>query len=412
VDLGKTTKKPLAMRNVRLFCALTLSCGSFMVSDQAAAAHWNGNQDPMTVGRAGHTATLMTAGPLKNKVIITGGNIGTQTLDPKHPLTFGEQTASVDLYREDGSVTALPSMYFERLYHTATALNDGRLLVVGGISTGAAATSQIYDPSSGWLRIQILHEPRGRHTATLLPDGSVLVAGGCNADTDTATATTESLNPGVPYWNVGPSMSTARCGHTATLLSNGKILVTGGVSNDNGQLNSSRFLRSTELFDPISNTWAPGPGMAAGRAWHNATCLNAECSKVLVAGGIAHRRNSTSATPVYQSAEIYDVATNRWSVAADMATPHGDGMAMARLADGRVIAMGGRFSNDSQVEIYHPAQNRWVEAEDGILPPYQPTAVRLANGNILFSGGNGDWRYHLASSPEQIVYESSPGEAR
>ena len=58
-----------------------------------------------------------------------------------------------------------------RKAHTATLLQDGLVLVVGGDSdTGASA--ELYDPSTGtWSTAGSLNTPRRGHTATLLPDG-------------------------------------------------------------------------------------------------------------------------------------------------------------------------------------------------------------------------------------------------
>jgi len=406
----KVAKKFTATTNMRLLVVLALSCSSLVFYRQAVAAHWEDGQSPMTEGRAGHTATLITTGTLKGQVIITGGNIGTLGLDAKHPLAFGKQTASVDLYHEDGNVTALPPMYFERLGHTATALDDGSLLVAGGTTSGAASTSEVYDPIKGWSRIQIMREPRNQHTATLLPNGEVLVAGGCNPIADTVTSTAELFNPGFQSWDTAPPMSTARCGHTATRLSNGKILIAGGVSNAQDQQGNPKLLRTTELFDPQTNTWEPGPNMIGSRAKHNAICMDVECSKVLVAGGIAQDSNTANTTPAYQRAEIYDVASNRWSRAADMMSVHGNGMAMARLGNGSIIAMGGQLAATPEVEIYDPIQDRWQEAASHLPAVFQATAVTLTNSKVLFSGGAGDWRYHLPSSALQAVYNGNPGQ--
>ena len=45
-------------------------------------------------------------------------------------------------------------------------------------------------------------------------------------------------------------MNTARSIATATLLPNGKVLIAGGSG-------STGALSSTELYDPVSNTFAP-----------------------------------------------------------------------------------------------------------------------------------------------------------
>ena len=69
-----------------------------------------------------------------------------------------------------------------RVYHTATLLPSGKVLVAGGQGIGGAllSSAELYDPATGtWTATGSLGTGRSFHTATLLPSGKVLVAGGC-----------------------------------------------------------------------------------------------------------------------------------------------------------------------------------------------------------------------------------------
>ena len=63
---------------------------------------------------------------------------------------------------------------------TTTLLDDGRVLVAGGLDiVGATDSAELYDPTTGtWSAIAPLPTPRVGHTATKLPDGKVLIFGG------------------------------------------------------------------------------------------------------------------------------------------------------------------------------------------------------------------------------------------
>ena len=78
-----------------------------------------------------------------------------------------------------------------RYYHTSTLLPDGTALIAGGFTVGsdsicpsadlaaALASADLYEPSTGvFTATGDMSTTRVYHTATLLNDGSVLIAGG------------------------------------------------------------------------------------------------------------------------------------------------------------------------------------------------------------------------------------------
>ena len=87
------------------------------------------------------------------------------------------------------------------------------------------------DPASGsWRVTGRLNTARFAHTATLLQNGMVLVAGGIG-QTD-LPASTELYDSASRTWTATGSLNTARYSHTATLLQNGMVLVAGGETTN------------------------------------------------------------------------------------------------------------------------------------------------------------------------------------
>jgi hypothetical protein len=127
----------------------------------------------MTTVRDCQVATLLSDG----RVLIIGG--GT----PAGPL------ASAELYDpRSGSFGKTGSMAYARIFATATLLNDGRVLVAGGDPDAAAvnpaASAELYDPATGGFQANgLMTTARMWHTATLLSDGCVLITGGDNPRT-------------------------------------------------------------------------------------------------------------------------------------------------------------------------------------------------------------------------------------
>jgi len=124
-----------------------------------------------------------------------------------------------------------------RVGHTATLLRNGKVLIVGGIRTNVPdpeflVDAELYDPKSGsWSPTASSAQPRAGHTATLLQDGRVLVAGGVGQEirishgvyTPVLTTSAEIYDPATETWSATANLITARSG-TAILLKSGKVL--------------------------------------------------------------------------------------------------------------------------------------------------------------------------------------------
>jgi len=156
--------------------------------------------------------------------------------------------------------------------------------VTPGVSTDghATATAEVFDPVAGvFTPTGSMRSAVYSHVATLLNDGRVLVAGGlrydANRNGDFGIASADVFDPASGAFTTAGNMATPRANHTATLLADGTVLITGGVDSQN------RTTASAELFDPIPATFSKTGEMATPRYWHAASLLND--GRVLVTGG-------------------------------------------------------------------------------------------------------------------------------
>ncbi|WP_437831498.1 Kelch repeat-containing protein [Sorangium sp. So ce1153] len=331
------------------------ACGATMNAWTSASS--------MASSRSWHTSTLLGSG----KVLVAGGYI--------LGATSWEPTATAELYDPvSESWSAAPSMPMPRRAHTATLLDDGRVLVTGGYTgSGYTASTAIYDPGTNtWSSGPRMSTLRYEHTATLLNDGKVLVAGGFTGSPVTVSA--EVYDPSTNTWASAGSMSAARAEHTATLLGNGKVLIAGGY---NGRL---PVHASADIYDPVTNSWSSAGSMSGARLLHTATWLP-NLGKVVVAGG-----NNGGA--VLATSELYDPAANTWSPAASLTTARYVHAAVLFGPCGKVLVSGayGR----SNAEIYDPMTNRWSSAGTMSTTRGEHTATWLPSvGKVLVVGGIG-----------------------
>lgn len=262
--------------------------------------------------------------------------------------------------------TAGPSLAIARYEHTATLLQDGGVLVAGGVLQEGIPGFEFYSrhetvgsfevllAATGSLTGGALQVPRSGHTATLLGDGRVLVAGGA------LDASAEIIDPTQGSTLTG-SMMVDRRFASAVLLPSGKVLVAGGIR-------LGEVLDSAELYDPVTGTWSATGSMTRPGA-RNLVAL--PDGRVLGVGG--------------SFAEVYDPTTGSWAAVSSPA-PLLQVASAARLPSGDVLAVGVTEGGQTAAARYHPALDSW----SGLSAPHDQRAALLvlASGRPLLVGGD------------------------
>jgi hypothetical protein len=134
-----------------------------------------------------------------------------------------------------------------RALATATLLNDGSVLIVGGINASGALDSAAVYPLTSAQPEGTLSHPRYGHTATLLSNGRVLIAGG--TDGVNPLSSMEIYDPDTKTFRVLTlEMTSARAELTATRLADGKVLLAGGLTGS-GDSNTADLFTSPPSFD-------------------------------------------------------------------------------------------------------------------------------------------------------------------
>ncbi|MBM4301417.1 MAG: hypothetical protein FJ121_07775 [Deltaproteobacteria bacterium] len=221
-------------------------------------------------------------------------------------------------------------------YHTATRLNDGRVMVAGGYDyygAGWLSSCEIYNPVTGvWTTTGSLNTARYQHTATLLNDGRVLVAAGYASNG--ALKTAELFDPVQGTWTyTNGELITARQNHTATRLNDGRVVVAGGTGGFVGDPTNKG-----EFFNPSSGTWTATGNLKVGRRGGHTATLLAD-GEVMVAGGLTQVGDVLD---YLNSVETMN-STGVWSLIDPMKNVRA-GHRATRLLNDKVLVTGGSQS--------------------------------------------------------------------
>ncbi len=235
---------------------------------------------------------------------------------------------------------------------------------------------------------------RSDHASVLLPDGRVLVIGG--TDSVNVLKSSELFDPSTETWRASGDMKTARRGHSATLLTDGKVLVTGGFDG-------KAALATAEIYDPSTGVWTAALGpMTSSRRFHSATLLSD--GKVLIAGGVV----GPLVTADPKATELYNPATGLFTAYAtftETAAGSGIGTGLAlpearqghtatKLSTGNILFVGNSGVNSAAAKLLAydsatPTASAWTLAGTMANTRYNHAAVVLTDNKVFVTGGFG-----------------------
>lgn len=279
----------------------------------------------------------------------------------------------------DPGWTTTDSMGQSRVYHTATLLSSGRVLVTGGSTCNPGctdppilATAELYDPATEtWATTAPMQKTRQFHAAVVLQDGRALITGGYVDLVEGYTASCETYDEGTGNWTSVGNMAVGRSGHILTVMDAGQVLVAGG-SNDMGATTNA------QRFQPSSNTWLNNAS-SMGVARNNPVAVRVSGNRTLVVGG---------AFPL--SAETFDASDGTWAATGTPSIDRGS-PTLSKLDDGRVAMVAG-FQAPSNVDlptdVWDPSSGTWtLQTSTMNLGRAFTAAVTLPNGRVLVMPG-------------------------
>lgn len=379
--------------------------------------------------RAFHTATVLDDGTI---LVIGGAKSSVQS-----SICAGcrqlEGTTSASLYDpRTGSFSPVGPLTAARMFHTATRLADGRVVVVGGaarglvfpdptthpfplIPQGPVAAIEVYDPSDKTFK-SVATDPAGGRSfaaATRTLNDEVIITGGileglaARNDLSNALSSTTICGGEALSCRAGQAMLSRRAGHAAFTLEPDGIFIVGGSIDREGQGFQVEALRTGAGFEYLAVT-----SMSIERNFFFAATSQYVPFRLLVAGGLVRdaagnfslARNASGKGPVVvldmSIGQSGGIVTGEPPNAEPMGTqaPRWYGAAAALPDETRAILAGGysdlALKPSGQLEKYDQTtllvEPLFVGGAARSLRQPRGALVAAANGDgsIVFTGGD------------------------
>jgi N-acetylneuraminic acid mutarotase len=223
------------------------------------------------------------------------------------------------------------------LHHSASAVYNGKIYVVGGYLNERKVPSDklfIYDPElNEWQEGKSLPTRIGGALNAQFVNGILYVMGGTNASY-VPVDTNFAYDPKTDRWNIKSPMPTARH-HLQTVVVDGKIFAMGGRILGDGVRAEDISYRLTnfdriEIYDPQTDSWSIHEPMPTKRSGFAAT-ISAN-GNIYVFGGV-------DTEEISDSVEKYDPVLDKWTSEKSMPDA-GVGIEAVAFND-RIYVLGG-----------------------------------------------------------------------
>lgn len=344
--------------------------------------------------------------------------------DPEHGLIFPTGKAMINA----------------RAYHQATPLNDGRILITGGY-TGMGqptitaelialdANGELQVTTNSALQIAVA---RAHHAALTLNDGTVLVTGGIGANGAPLDSVTRFYPNDNTFRAQGP-MSKARAYHAMAAIerSTEPAIITGGLTAEGPTASIEMFTTRTNIQcmrnTPQEGCFIGGGNLEAERWGHVALRSDVLPNAVLIAGGFS-AGTQPQPTALASSIEVFYTQRTRNTQNIEVELPNVKSIGVlsvprahlsgARLFDDTLLLVGGEdLAGNSLREVttiqlrsdgannINPSVNSRCPLSEGRS---EPRVLTTRDGGAIIMGGRRKGSMQAESGRVEMFYPSPP----
>jgi N-acetylneuraminic acid mutarotase len=296
-------------------------------------------------------------------------------------LSVAVGVASVALVAQGGGPWIVKGMIPYDRAEIAVATMNGKVYVISGQSRGVDANefNQEYDPATGNWRELALMPAIASHAGAVALNGKIYVVGGFLASVHLAAIDRVfSYDPATDQWKAQAPLSAPR-GAAGVVVLDGKIHAIGGRDP---QL---RLVSTHEVYDPATDKWTMAAALPIAR----------DHLGIAVIGGKIHVFGGRTGSPTDRVGrhDVYDAATDTWTTSAPLLTPRSAGVSI--VLNGRIVYAGGECKDAAtsttynEAEVYDPATNKWTVLPSLPVGRHAGAATVVGDTAYVIGGNNG-----------------------